>query len=74
MLGEEPNREIRELAEEIAAGEVDKLIPRICEICAAVRKAGDLCQLHRDGQAIPEECSLCFVDNKKDGSGDDRDE
>lgn len=51
---------IRELANALADNGIDNLIWGVCQVCARVREDRTLCRLHKEQEAVPEDCELCF--------------
>ena len=52
--------EIRKLAKDLANDVIDNLISGVCDICTRVREDKTLCRLHKEQEAVPEDCDLCL--------------
>lgn len=57
------NKLVDDVAENMVRGELsqEELIQRICQICTAFRRSGDLCKIHREiSPTIPKTCKACL--------------
>ncbi|MDY6966038.1 MAG: transcriptional regulator [Halobacteriota archaeon] len=59
-LGDDIKEMISDLAKDLVNGDEDDIVPRVCAICAELKKDEKICELHREHDSFLGDCDACL--------------